>query len=203
MYWNVIFGISHPTTSFKYYKFDGVYGSGPDPNSYGFKFIPGNTTVFKGCTPGTNCIMGIELFRGGGGGYSTNDNTEIHHSAFVGLGPDSPRCINAIEGGGQYWFIKDSLFKGFDNPVHGFTFDLTVDDSWFTDIFNATTDGSSCHSQQISYNQDRLTVKNSTFIGCRGTACITLMTPAVRALERPTGKYTIMFLLIIKVGTGY
>ncbi len=144
--YNGIFNIYNATG---YYVFDGVYGSGSDVSSYGFKFVIGTMPP----------PQPIALFYGGN---STAVNYELYHCAFQGPYPNTDKCSQAIDGGGQYTLIQYCLFKGFDNAIHGFTFDLTVDNSWFTDTWGAGA--SECHGQQFSFNQDRLTISNSVFI---------------------------------------
>jgi len=134
-----------------YYVFDGSYGTGQDPSAYGFKFIPG-------AAPGPH---GVSLMYGGAPSHG-----EYYHLAFIGPYPNTDTCSMGIEGGGDNTFIQDCLFDGFDNAVHGFAADLTVDRTWFTNIWGGGA--SSCHGQQLSYNGDRLTVSNSVFIGIVG-----------------------------------
>jgi len=145
---NGIFNMNN-NAACKYYKFDGVYGAGPSPEAYGFKFIPGRLPPLK--------LMALFY-----GFDAVNDNIELHHCAFVGPYPDRSNCAWAIANGGRNWIINSCLFKGFDNAIHGFSLDLMVNKTWFTDIWGGGAQ--SCHGQQISYNQDRLTVKNSVFI---------------------------------------
>jgi len=131
-----------------YYTFDGAYGSGSNPDDYGFKFAMGTTAT----NPDPMLVYGS----------SNSTHYEYFHIAFVGPYPDTSHCSMGIADTPANTLIRYCLFQGFDNAVHGVSNDVTVDNTWFTQIWGGGA--SSCHGQQISVNDNRLTVSNSVFL---------------------------------------
>jgi len=146
-------------TNCGYYKWDGVYGSGPTLTDYGFLFRFGNRTP-------TN--DNAHVYKS----PANPTNIEFYHVAFEGIPNYTDMSQMAIFNGfGANCKFQYCLFDWLSNAIHGFSVDLTVDNCWFTNVWGGGINSE--HGQQISYNGDRLTVSNCVFIDTLKTGGMT------------------------------